>query len=359
MLTKTQFLSAHNTAPAEDYAAITPSDSTDFPGGVCRAIWVGADGNFVAVKADDATTVTFNGAKAGTIVPIRCKRINNTGTTASMNLVALFQDDMQIALANSLVRPGFISSATPASILGSAYKGDYDMGQAGLGNTDDIYRTLDTSLAENNVSVWKNQVSGQPDFIQAVKVSMPQIAVANINGYDAINLDTGNSTINMSTANTVSGSGASLVVCMVLKTTSFPISYCRIIGVAKDAGFDGDANGALCPTGNNSGNGLAVYQNFTDLGNGVLGHNTYRIITAILDAVADTMTLRSAKSVLFSGAWTGTLNLNKFLLGNNNLGAASNAAFLTPRVIIGSQAGSFTAGQIDALETYMSTRYGL
>lgn len=70
-----------------DYAAITPSDSTNLSK-VTRGIYVGGNGNMVCVK-EDGTTVTFVGVTAGIVYPIRAKRINSTSTTAT-SLVALF-----------------------------------------------------------------------------------------------------------------------------------------------------------------------------------------------------------------------------------------------------------------------------
>lgn len=75
-------------APALDYAAITPHDSTDFVGFVTRGIYVGGAGNVVAVRYDD-TPITFSGVPAGTVLPIRARRVNNTSTTATL-LVALY-----------------------------------------------------------------------------------------------------------------------------------------------------------------------------------------------------------------------------------------------------------------------------
>ena len=73
------------TAPADRAVAITPNDSTDLAD-VPRAIYVGGAGNIVAtINGGD---VTFNGAQAGTILPIRPTRIKATGTTAT-GLVAL------------------------------------------------------------------------------------------------------------------------------------------------------------------------------------------------------------------------------------------------------------------------------
>jgi hypothetical protein len=69
------------------YAAVTKSDSTDFDV-LCRAIYVGGAGNVVAVMYD-GTAVTFTGVPAGTLLPIACRRINSTDTTAT-SMVALF-----------------------------------------------------------------------------------------------------------------------------------------------------------------------------------------------------------------------------------------------------------------------------
>ncbi len=86
--------------PSLFYEAVTPSDTINFTGpsdniaagpsgdALCNAIFVGVGGNIVAVRDDD-TTITFTGAVAGSILPIKCKRINSTSTTAT-DMVALF-----------------------------------------------------------------------------------------------------------------------------------------------------------------------------------------------------------------------------------------------------------------------------
>lgn len=66
--------------------AITTSDTVDAPH-VIEAVYVGGNGNFVAVGMD-GETVTFTGALAGHTYPVRARRINSTSTTAT-NLVAL------------------------------------------------------------------------------------------------------------------------------------------------------------------------------------------------------------------------------------------------------------------------------
>lgn len=64
---------------ASDAFAVTPSDATTQR---ANAIYVGAAGN-VAVKTEDGTTVTFVGAQAGTILPVRTMQVLATNTTAS------------------------------------------------------------------------------------------------------------------------------------------------------------------------------------------------------------------------------------------------------------------------------------
>lgn len=70
------------------FVAVTPSDTVDLPVVPC-ALYVGGAGNVVAVKGDN-TTVTFTGVPAGTVLPISCRRVNNTNTTATA-IVALLR----------------------------------------------------------------------------------------------------------------------------------------------------------------------------------------------------------------------------------------------------------------------------
>lgn len=64
---------------ASDAFAITPSDATTQR---AQAVYVGAAGN-VALKTEDGTTLTFVGAQAGTILPVKTLQILATGTTAT------------------------------------------------------------------------------------------------------------------------------------------------------------------------------------------------------------------------------------------------------------------------------------
>ena len=86
--------------PSLFYEAVTPSDTINLTGpsdnisagpsgdALCEAIFVGVGGVVIAVRDDD-TTITFTGVVAGSILPIKAKRINSTSTTAT-DMVALF-----------------------------------------------------------------------------------------------------------------------------------------------------------------------------------------------------------------------------------------------------------------------------
>lgn len=71
--------------PALRGIAITPHDSNNLAMPT-RAVYVGGGGNIVAIM--DGEVVTFVAVPTGTILPIRCTRINSTNTTAT-SLVAL------------------------------------------------------------------------------------------------------------------------------------------------------------------------------------------------------------------------------------------------------------------------------
>jgi hypothetical protein len=66
---------------------ISKSDTVNFPF-VTRAIYVGGTGTMTVVHADGTTTL-FSALPAGTILPVECIRVNETGTDATL-MVALF-----------------------------------------------------------------------------------------------------------------------------------------------------------------------------------------------------------------------------------------------------------------------------
>ncbi len=78
--------SAGLTAPASHGFAITPSDTLDLAE-VTRAIYVGGSGN-VSVIMSSGAEIALIGLPAGTVLPIRARRIKLSGTNAT-NLVGL------------------------------------------------------------------------------------------------------------------------------------------------------------------------------------------------------------------------------------------------------------------------------
>lgn len=74
------------TTPATGGEAVTPSDATELTY-ISRALWVGGAGA-VAVLMETGEVLTLSGVPAGTLLPLRVKRVNATNTTATL-IVAL------------------------------------------------------------------------------------------------------------------------------------------------------------------------------------------------------------------------------------------------------------------------------
>ena len=72
-------------ATASKAEAVTPHDTTNFSGGVCRALYVGGAGTVVAII--NGTAITFTNASG--ILPVQASRVNSTSTTAT-SIVALY-----------------------------------------------------------------------------------------------------------------------------------------------------------------------------------------------------------------------------------------------------------------------------
>ena len=76
-----------NSWSAEGAFAITKSDTVDFPFYV-RGIYVGGAGDVVVVNID-GSTVRFEAVPAGTILPVKARRVNSASTTAT-KMVGLY-----------------------------------------------------------------------------------------------------------------------------------------------------------------------------------------------------------------------------------------------------------------------------
>lgn len=81
------FLSANNTAPAEDAVAVTKADA-DLPNYPTRALYIGTAGDVVVQMASRSTPVTFKSVPAGTTLVIRARQVRNATTAA--DIVALY-----------------------------------------------------------------------------------------------------------------------------------------------------------------------------------------------------------------------------------------------------------------------------
>lgn len=77
--------------PAAGAATVTlDADISTVNGSQVRGIYVGAAGN-VAVRTSLGEEVTFVGLQAGSIIPVRVRRVLTSGTTVSAgNLLALY-----------------------------------------------------------------------------------------------------------------------------------------------------------------------------------------------------------------------------------------------------------------------------
>lgn len=74
--------------PASSQVLVTPNDSSDLPNGPCKALEVIATGDVVSIAENDNIAVTRSAVAAGTIIQVRIRRVNATGTTATV--VALY-----------------------------------------------------------------------------------------------------------------------------------------------------------------------------------------------------------------------------------------------------------------------------
>jgi hypothetical protein len=75
--------------PYVDGATVTPSDTVNFAK-VCNALYIATAQTALTVVTQKGTVLALVSAPAGTLLPIRCSRVNATGTTPGTGIVALF-----------------------------------------------------------------------------------------------------------------------------------------------------------------------------------------------------------------------------------------------------------------------------
>ncbi|RDE05435.1 spike base protein, RCAP_Rcc01079 family [Sphingomonas aracearum] len=79
------------TAPSRHVTTLVPSDSTDLTD-TPKGIYVGTGGDVKLIAVDapaSAPGVTFKNVPAGSLLPVRARRVLATGTTAADMLVLL------------------------------------------------------------------------------------------------------------------------------------------------------------------------------------------------------------------------------------------------------------------------------
>lgn len=74
-------------APCDNAEVVTASDTTELSS-VSRALYVGTGGT-ISVLMNDGTTAVFKNVPSGSILPIRIRRVNSTGTVTAADLLAL------------------------------------------------------------------------------------------------------------------------------------------------------------------------------------------------------------------------------------------------------------------------------
>lgn len=71
--------------PTRFWSTVTPSDTTNLAAGECNYLYVGGTGNITAIC--NGVAILFSNLAVG-YHPIKCTRVNNTGTTATLILAA-------------------------------------------------------------------------------------------------------------------------------------------------------------------------------------------------------------------------------------------------------------------------------
>ena len=75
--------------PQQYPVEVTNSDTADINSGkLCNGLHCGSGGDITVLLAD-GTSITFAATAAGSMIPVRCKRVMSTGTTPT-DIVAFY-----------------------------------------------------------------------------------------------------------------------------------------------------------------------------------------------------------------------------------------------------------------------------
>jgi len=75
-------------APYNKFLVVAKSDTVNFADGLSEAIYIGVPSTgTMSVVEENGNVTQFTGVAAGMLLPLRVKRINNTGTAASAFVV--------------------------------------------------------------------------------------------------------------------------------------------------------------------------------------------------------------------------------------------------------------------------------
>lgn len=73
-------------SPARSQKAVTPDDDNDLPDGVCKSLEVVATGDVVCIAEEDTVAATRSAVAAGTIIPVRVRRVMEATTATVLAL---------------------------------------------------------------------------------------------------------------------------------------------------------------------------------------------------------------------------------------------------------------------------------
>ena len=80
------------TRPGASVVTVTQSDTADITkknGEYPRALWIGGAGN-VKLTTPDGVDAVFEGVPAGTLLPVRTRRVWDNGTTVTAAIVGIY-----------------------------------------------------------------------------------------------------------------------------------------------------------------------------------------------------------------------------------------------------------------------------